>query len=301
MKRLSIIIVTYNSEKDIYDCLDSIRQHSDINSEELEIIVVDNNSRQADAMFAEIRNRYGNGIMLLKNTHNGGYGQGNNIGIRQATAPVILIMNPDVRLMEPIFSKALSAFGENRQLAILGMKQMLSETTPATNSFSCTYMMNGYLATLLTAIGNRTALYLPRLMHFSGSCFFINKQMFEAIGLFDESIFMYGEEDDINFRLRQRFGICQKYAPRLHYIHLCGERKPSLDYEEKLLNVAIANNEKKGYPRRKTILNRLRSTNIQYWREYLRVKMGKQDLSLYNMLKAWRQHLSQLLNEHNSL
>ena len=35
MKRLSIIIVTYNSEKDIYDCINSIRQWTDIPTEAL--------------------------------------------------------------------------------------------------------------------------------------------------------------------------------------------------------------------------------------------------------------------------
>ena len=37
MKKLSIIIVTYNSEKDIYDCLDSIYSHCDIPIKELEV------------------------------------------------------------------------------------------------------------------------------------------------------------------------------------------------------------------------------------------------------------------------
>ena len=54
MKRLSIIIVTYNSEKDIYDCLDSIKQYSDINAEELEIIVVDNNSRRPPPLTSDV-------------------------------------------------------------------------------------------------------------------------------------------------------------------------------------------------------------------------------------------------------
>lgn len=131
MKRLSIIIVTYNSEKDIYDCINSIRQWTDIPTEALELIVVDNNSRDTDAMFAQLRELYGNDIVLIKNTRNGGYGQGNNMGIRQATAPVILIMNPDVRLMEPVFQTALDAFDQWKDLSIYGMKQMLSATVPS--------------------------------------------------------------------------------------------------------------------------------------------------------------------------
>ena len=118
MKQLSIIIVTYNSEHDIYDCLASIRKYQDLPSEELEIIIVDNNSRDTDGMFARLREFYGNDIILVKNTHNGGYGQGNNVGIRMATAPVILIMNPDVRLIMPIFKTAAEAFQKDNQLTM---------------------------------------------------------------------------------------------------------------------------------------------------------------------------------------
>ena len=114
MKRLSIIIVTYNSEKDIYDCMASIKKYADIPMSELEIIIVDNNSKEVDSMFAKLRKLYGEDIILINNTHNGGYGQGNNVGIRRATAPVILIMNPDVRLICPIFRTAIEAFENDK-------------------------------------------------------------------------------------------------------------------------------------------------------------------------------------------
>ncbi len=72
MKRVSIIIVTYNSEKDIYDCVDSIRQHADIPLKEIELIIVDNNSQKPDIMFNRLRQQWGNDIILINNTHNGG-------------------------------------------------------------------------------------------------------------------------------------------------------------------------------------------------------------------------------------
>ena len=126
MKRLSIIIVTYNSEHD--DCVSSIMKFSDIPLSEIELIIVDNNSRDTDTMFIKLKELYGNDIVLIKNTHNGGYGQGNNVGIKKATAPVILIMNPDVRLIEPFFKTAVEAFENDSELAMYGMKQMLTPT-----------------------------------------------------------------------------------------------------------------------------------------------------------------------------
>ena len=107
MKKVSIIIVTYNSEHDIYDCVNSIRRYADIPLSEIELVIVDNGSHGVDSMFECLRSLWGEDLVLLKNTHNGGYGQGNNVGIRNSTAPLILIMNPDVRLASHFFAKPL--------------------------------------------------------------------------------------------------------------------------------------------------------------------------------------------------
>ena len=295
MKRLSIIIVTYNSEKDIFDCISSIKQWSDIPFDELELIIVDNNSRNTDSIFEQLRLLYGNDIVLVKNTHNGGYGQGNNMGIRRATAPVILIMNPDVRMMEPVFKTALDAFDHWKDLSMYGMKQMLSATVPSNNSFCCAYTVNGYLQTIMTSIGNRFDYYLPRYMHFSGSCFFIRKEMFEQVGLFDETIFMYGEEEDIHYRMRKSGFKQMIYNPKLHYIHLTKEREPNLAYETKLLDVAIEHSKKKGYDVSKTIKNRLRNNTILLLREKVLVFLGKKDKRQMNLLKDFRKEINQRL------
>ena len=284
MKRLSIIIVTYNSEHDIYDCVSSIMKFSDIPLSEIELIIVDNNSRDTDTMFIKLKELYGNDIVLIKNTHNGGYGQGNNVGIKKATAPVILIMNPDVRLIEPIFKTAVEAFENNSELAMYGMKQMLTPNLRSTNSFTCTYAINGYIQTIMSSVCNRYDLYIAKYMHFSGSCFYIRKQMFEHAGLFDESVFMYGEEEDIHYRMWQLGYKKMVYNPKLHYIHLVKERKPDLKYELKLIDVAVFQNEKKGFSAKKTLKDRLRNTNMLIAREKLKIFMGKIDKSLINML-----------------
>ena len=299
MKRLSIVIVTYNSEKDIFDCVKTIQKYADIPLSEIELIVVDNNSRETDIMFAQLQQLYGNDIVLIKNTRNGGYGQGNNIGIRKAKAPVILIMNPDVRLMEPVFKMALEAFDCNKDLSMYGMKQMLSATEPSTNSFCCAYTVNGYLQTFMTSMGNRYDRYIPRYMHFSGSCFFIRKEMFEQAGLFDETIFMYGEEEDIHYRMRKKGFAHMVYNPRLHYIHLTKEREPNLAYEIKLLDVAITQSKKKGCTEIRIIKNRLRNNTILLLREKLLVFLGKKDKRQMQLLKDFRKEIMQRLKLHD--
>ncbi len=297
MKKVSIIIVTYNSEKDIYDCINSIIENSDIPLAEIELVVVDNNSIGCDTMFGKLKTLWGEDIILIKNSNNGGYGQGNNVGIRRCSAPLVLIMNPDVRLVCPIFHKAIDRFSKDKSMCMLGMKQCLTLEEPSNNSFTCTYRMNGYLSTILSALCTRLDFYIAKYMHFSGSCFFINKAMFEAVGLFDENMFLYGEEDDIHYRLMHRFKDCKmKYDKSLKYLHLTKERKPDIKYEKMLIDVAVIQNKKKNYDEQKTLRNQLRCINLQIYRERLRVMLGKNDKTLLNMLEELKRYVNKLKN-----
>lgn len=293
MKRLSVIIVTYHSEHDIYDCLQTVWQYCDIAKEELEVIVVDN-TPECEPMFTRLKECYGEAVTLVHNSHNGGYGQGNNVGIRLAAAPVVLIMNPDVRLCEPVFSTAVKAFEDDSRLSIYGIKQMADATTPSPYSVVCTYMMNGYLFTGLTALANRFDFFLPRCMYVSGSCFFARKEMLEAVGMFDEQNFMYGEEDDIRCRLLKTFGPAMKYNPRLHYIHPMHTREPDLAYEKRLIDTAVKLNEKNGYPQKRTLRNRLRNLRLLIWREQLKNLAGHGDVSRLDVMRKKREYLRQL-------
>lgn len=295
MKKLSIIIVTYNSENDIYDCLEAIFCHNDLSTEELEIIVVDNNSQETDKMFKQIHHLYGESVITIKNTQNGGYGQGNNVGIRHASAPIILIMNPDVRLVTPSFQEVLNKFEESPKLSMVGMKQLLDDSSASKNSFNCSNMMNGYLGTLLTGICNRQDLYIPCCMYFSGSCFYIRKSMFETIGLFDESIFMYGEENDIHHRMKAKFGAHFLYNKNLQYKHLTMERKQNEATEDKMLKAIIKVCEKFGYSKEKIIRNKIQNTNILLWREIAKKLFSrKYSQERINFLKTYKKHLIEM-------
>lgn len=295
MKRLSIIIVTYNSEKDIFDCVDSIKKYADIPLSEIELIIVDNNSVNADAMFGKLKHQWGDGIILIKNTHNGGYGQGNNVGIRASSAPILLIMNPDVRLICPFMHKPLKAFDDDGTLVMYGMKQMLTKDKPSTNSFAPTYMMNGYIRGPLAAICTRLDYYIPRYMYFSGSCFYVRKSMLEDVGMFDESIFMYGEEDDIRYRLSKKFGYNFIYDKNIRYIHLVSKRSPSLEYEKRVVDATVRLYEKKGVSPKQTLTNLLRNVNMLIFRASVVHFFRRNNNVMLNMLTELRSSIKQSL------
>lgn len=274
MKQVSIIIVTYNSEKDIFDCVDAIKAHADIPLADIELIIVDNNSREPQPMFQRLQKQWGDDIICIENTKNGGYGQGNNVGIRCATAPIILIMNPDVRLIQPCLAKGILEFQKSKSLIMYGMKQMLTPDIPSTYPFGATLRINGYIRPVIMAIAARLDTYLPRIMYLDGSCFFVRRSMFLEVGLFDEENFLYAEEDDIHYRLTHRFGYDIRYDKTLRYLHLTLGRKFDVEYELQRVKASVLLNEKKGYSRTKTIRNFIRTSRVLLWREQLREVCG---------------------------
>ncbi len=222
MKQLSLIILTYNSEKDIYDCLQSVFQYNDI-GEALEVIVVDNQSSEYEAMHSRLSKEYPQ-VRVIQNTHNGGYGQGNNVGIRLAQAPIVAVMNPDVRLLMPTFADMLQGF-DDQHVAMCGAKQLLTSGQQGW-SIVCSYKMPPIARVIIRNIALRTNHFNYRYMYFAGAFFMVRKDIFQQIGMFDENLFMYSEEPDIHIRLRKHFPNAKlRYFPNIHYLHKANERE----------------------------------------------------------------------------
>lgn len=224
-KRISIVILTYNSEKDIMDCLASVHRYNDI-GDALEVIVVDNNSDNVLPIFGEIKNKYPD-VLLIRNSENKGYGAGNNVGIRVASAPIIMIMNPDVRLLEPVFTSVLHAF-EDLSVVMYGMKQKLPNGKNSA-SFFWTLLDNPLIAYFyIVKLFRPRDIYIQSKMYISGACFFVRKNDFEQVQLFDENLFLYAEEDDIRIRLLSLGKKRIIYDKTKTYMHFFDNREISL-------------------------------------------------------------------------
>lgn len=221
MKQLSLIILTYNSEKDIYNCLESVSKYNDI-GDALEIIVVDNNSTNYIDMHDKIKSLYPD-VRIIANTKNGGYGQGNNIGIRAASAPIVSIMNPDVRLIMPVFQTFIDVLSKDENI-MCGGKQYAT-MTKQNPSFYYDFTESGFRQVIGRIICQKLDIYNQKRMWLQGAFFAIKKNIFEQIGLFDENIFMYAEEFDIHLRLKKHFPKKHiKYIKQAKYLHLTNER-----------------------------------------------------------------------------
>jgi len=296
MKRLSIIIVTYHSEKDIYDSLASVWKFCDIPHEELEVIVVDN-SPECEPMFTKLKELYGDDIVLIHNTHNGGYGQGNNVGIRRCTAPVFMIMNPDVRLCEPVFHHCLKQFEQNGKLVLYGFTQRQGDGSLG-HSTAWVNTVWPYVAEPMRLLTGKLNLFWSRYMYVTGACFFMRKESFVKAGLFDESIFMYGEEEDIHDRLMKLPGAKMGYARHLSYLHLhpvpSDMSKESHDWLKGTLKSLLLINRRNGISDSRTVGYAIKRNNISIWKEQLKyVLTGGKNRDRRDYFQQWKRILQQ--------
>jgi GT2 family glycosyltransferase len=198
-----------------------VSKYNDI-GDALEIIVVDNNSTNYIDMHDKIKSLYPD-VRIIANTKNGGYGQGNNIGIRAASASIVSIMNPDVRLIMPVFQTFIDVLSKEENI-MCGGKQYAT-MTKQNPSFYYDFTESGFRQVIGRIICQKLDIYNQKRMWLQGAFFAIKKNIFEQIGLFDENIFMYAEEFDIHLRLKKHFPKKHiKYIKQAKYLHLTNER-----------------------------------------------------------------------------
>lgn len=194
MKQLSIIIVTYNSYNLIFDCLKSIFDNNDL-GDKLEVIVIDNNSSDFNRMSTKILEMYNESVICINSQNNGGYGFGNNIGMKISTAPISIVMNPDVRIINTNLASLVKPFNDS-DLGMYGVR-FIDGSLPFYLKPGC----GNFIIELLWKYFSKILRYRPDTMFLSGSFLAFRKDVFFTAGQFDENIFMYHEEADITNRV----------------------------------------------------------------------------------------------------
>ena len=261
---ISIVIVTYQSQELLPECMDSILKFLDIPQSNLEVLIVDNSSGSDAAEIKTITETHPICQIIsttyIQNTANLGYGQGNNVGIKSARGEVVCIMNPDVRFTEPLLKDVKIKFRDQN----LGLHSY-SQMGGFNYSFYLKPEYKNRWSTILTKFANRIDRFYPKYFYLSGAFFFVNKKKFEEIGLFDENIFLYFEEPDIAKRLQDKDYLIS-YDNSKNYQHLVGDRREwspgSFSSEMKSLKYYI---EKFNFNTSKIIKNFLAEYQIKIW------------------------------------
>lgn len=124
---VSIIILTYNSENDIVDCVNSVLRQDYQN---IEIVIVDNNS--TDNTVKVVQDNFGQNmkVRLIVNPQNSGYAGGNNVGFDHASGEMIVILNPDTVVDKLWLVELLDTYYRHEQDAGLVCSNILHYDRP---------------------------------------------------------------------------------------------------------------------------------------------------------------------------
>lgn len=210
---LSIVILNYNTCDLLDTCLKSVQKQAS----EAEVIVVDNAS--SDASPHLVRRQYP-GVRLIASDVNLGFGRGMNLGLKAATAPAILALNADTELLPTTLPPLLQALSQLPRAGILGPTQYLPH--PHHPGQPGRQLASAYFDPTLLHEAGRLLFFIdtlaarlqrgpwspysgpPRPVDWlMGSALLIRRECLAAIGGFDETQFMYGEDWDLCYRARQ--------------------------------------------------------------------------------------------------
>ncbi len=210
---IGIIILNYNSANDTIKCIQSIEKFKDF---EYKIYVVDGCSVDDSYEYLLSCFHGKENVDIIKSDINGGYSYGNNFGTIKAInegADSILIINPDVTLVNNAVDIMYKALSKDKDIAVVGPR--IVDTKNENMQFAAKlYTFIGFFCTRkpLAFFNNKhikETRYYPYNFNedftfqgmVSGCCFMIKADVFKSIGFFDDNLFLYYEEDILAYKL----------------------------------------------------------------------------------------------------
>ncbi|OGJ93185.1 MAG: hypothetical protein A2248_17590 [Candidatus Raymondbacteria bacterium RIFOXYA2_FULL_49_16] len=228
---LSVIIVSYNVSGFLDHCLDSvIKACTGIRAE---IIVVDNAS--TDTTVEMVRNKYP-GVALIENPRNVGYSAANNQGITRARGAYSLLLNPDTIVPSNACTLSIDFLEKHPDIGLMSLKIVNADGTfqPACRRGFPTPTTAFYRMTGLSHLFPRSSRFGKYNLTFldedaesdvdavCGAYMMVRTSLLKDIGGFDEDFFMYGEDIDLCYKIKER-GSRVYYYPASEIIHFKGE------------------------------------------------------------------------------
>jgi GT2 family glycosyltransferase len=225
---VSILIVNYKTPALTLACIDSIYKYPPQGL--YEVIVVDNDSR--DDSVEKITAEYPK-VILLPSEENLGFSGGNNLAMEQAKHEILLLLNSDTEVHENALVNLQKFFIRQESAAAVGGKNYSSDgsvqysiryfprlSNALSESLFLHRLFNGAL------FGEcEKRLHLYNIEHevewVSGSYLAIRREWYEKVGGLDAGFFMYSEDTDWCYRIKQHGGSVW-YCPESTITHYGG-------------------------------------------------------------------------------
>lgn len=193
---VSIVILNWNGEGLIQDCLQSVYKTE---YPHIEVIVVDNGTTDASLFFLRCQKK----IKLVEIGRNYGFARGNNIGFAQARGTYVAALNNDMVVEPSWLNEPIKQLERSSEIGIISCRQMKYHERTIVDSLYHVVLKDlsffpfgrGEVFAGLTG-AKRTGYVLSA----SGGSAVYRKRMLDEIGGFDEHFFAYCEDVDLSLR-----------------------------------------------------------------------------------------------------
>lgn len=230
---VSAIVVNYNGGDELRRALQSIAD--EMAGAPWEAVVVDNQSTDGSA---EIALEFLPHATLIRNRDNVGFARAVNQGLAATTAPLVLILNPDCRIVAGAVAALRAELDSREWCAIVGPKILNPDGTVQGSARGDPDMLTGLfgrtgpLGRLLPwhSISQRNVVSESAIRSghvsvvvdwLSGACVLARREALRKVNGFDERYFLYWEDADLCRRLRD-IGYHVRYVPGATAIHRTG-------------------------------------------------------------------------------
>ncbi|HTB24646.1 MAG TPA: glycosyltransferase family 2 protein [Puia sp.] len=233
---LSVVIVSYNVKFFLEQCLCSLKkavEGSPLTNGRTEVFIVDNASSDGSLEFLI---PLFPSFHFIRNNENKGFAKANNQAAFQCSGEYILFLNPDTIVAEDSLELCLSFFKSHPDAGATGLHMIdgggnyLKESKRGFPSPRASFFKVSGLARIFPRSKFFSGYYIGYLHEdsthavdvLSGAFMMIKKTVFDTTGGFDEQFFMYAEDIDLSFRIRQA-GYQNFYLSNTTIIHFKGE------------------------------------------------------------------------------
>lgn len=216
--KVAVIIVNYNDAEDTLKYVKTITEYETINR----IVVVDNKSTTTGT-FDKLKELESSKVKVIESDKNGGYDYGNNFGIKYLDSineefDYYIISNPDIEVSEDAIKHCLDVINSNDKIAVISPRMLNKDRNPIRRSswkirtFGLDVVHSTRLLELLLYKVLRHGEYSNKeyevekleVEAISGAFFVIKANILKEIGLLDENVFLFYEEDILAHKLRDR-------------------------------------------------------------------------------------------------
>lgn len=217
----TVIVVAYNGRHYLESCLGSVESQLGAGDE---LIVVDNAS--ADGGPDLLRVRFPR-VVLIENAENFGFAVACNQGATQARGDVLIFLNQDTQVKPGWLRALLCGLQEGNATDLATSKITLMSRPDHIQLCGQDVHFTGLVFSRGFGSPSSSMEVPAEVSAVAGASFAIRRDLWQALGGFDETLYMYYEETDLSWRARLR-GYHSGYVPGSVVHHDYAPARPNL-------------------------------------------------------------------------